>query len=96
VEARRSRDIQRSLLQAVARSRLVALVAHNWAVAEDKMAVVEERRRCIVAGPVEAVALLQDPQSKDLLASTVMRCRQIQGFVERWESRRLRWQVPVD
>lgn len=88
MEARRSRDIQRSLLQAVARSRLVALVAHNWAVAEDKMAVVEERRRCIVVGLAVAVEVRHRRLNRDLPGNTKMRCRRNLDFVDLRGNRR--------
>jgi hypothetical protein len=58
------------------------------------MAVVGERRRCIVAGLVVAVARLR--LNKGLLGNTTRRCRRYLDFVDLQVNHRQKWQVLGD
>jgi hypothetical protein len=69
---------------------LAELEVHNWAVAEDMVAVAGERRRCIVAGRAVAAEVRHRRPSRGLLENTMMRCRGGWDFVDLLGNRRRR------
>jgi hypothetical protein len=60
----------------------VELEVHNWVVAEGMIAVVEERRRCIVVGLAVAVEVRHRRLNRDLPGNTKMRCMRNLDFVD--------------